>query len=116
MEQKKYLLEDKYRNDWVPLMSTDKNGKKTADQKYVKITEEEAEIMNIDSDKTGIRYILDESKPKKKDKKESPLMKAKRLISEIESAETVESVEEISKGGTPSVLKAAKEKIEQLSK
>ena len=58
MEQKKYLVEEKHRGEWKPLDAKDEKGKNLG-QKSVKITDEEAEIMNIDSDKTDIRYVLD---------------------------------------------------------
>lgn len=83
MEQKKYNLEEKHRGDWVPLEAKDEKGNKLG-QKSVKITEEEAETMNIDSDKTNIRYVLaeekeEDEKPIDKMSKGELLAKAKEL-------------------------------------
>jgi hypothetical protein len=116
MEQLKYNVEEYHRNEWIPLEGKDVNGKKTG-QKVVKITEEEAEIMNIDANKQKIRYVLDTKKAKKDDNpKESPLQKSKRLIEEINQSENIEEIEAIAKDSTPAVIKAAEEKIEELKK
>lgn len=64
--QHRYKVEEKHRGDWVPLEAKDAKGKKIG-QKVVKITEEEAEIMNIDADKTRIRYVREDKKDVKKD-------------------------------------------------
>lgn len=61
LEQKSYAVEEKHRGEWIPLESRGPKGEKMG-QKVVKITEEEAETMNIDSDKVGIRYVLKEGK------------------------------------------------------
>lgn len=63
MEQKKYKVEEYHRGEWIPLEGKDEKGEKTG-QKIVKITEETAEIMNIDSQKTRIRYVLDQNSKK----------------------------------------------------
>lgn len=57
MKQHEYGVEEFHRGEWIPLKAIDKKGEKTGDQKVVKITEEEAETMNIDSKKVGIRYV-----------------------------------------------------------
>lgn len=56
MKQYKYLREEFHRGKWQPLI-VEKKGKEI--QAYAKITEEEAEIMNRNSDAYGVRYVLD---------------------------------------------------------
>lgn len=57
LEQKAYAVEEKHRGEWIPLESKGPKGEKLG-QKVVKITDEEAETMNIDSEKTRIRYVF----------------------------------------------------------
>ena len=51
MSEKTYNLEELHRGKWQPLKKSD--GK----QKFVKITDEEAEIMNSQSTYSSIRYV-----------------------------------------------------------
>lgn len=69
MEQKKYQVEEYHRNEWIPLESTNQKGEKIG-AKVVCITDEQAEIMNIDSNKTRIRYVLEDIKSSVFDVKE----------------------------------------------
>jgi alpha-L-fucosidase len=57
MEQKKYKVEEFHRGEWIALEGKDQKGKKTG-QRIVKITEDTAEVMNMDSAKTKERYVL----------------------------------------------------------
>jgi hypothetical protein len=68
---KVFNVEELHRGEWQPLMVKDKTGKKV--QKSVKITEEQAERMNVYSDDYRIRYIAsgDSPKAKKKAKKQA---------------------------------------------
>ena len=59
--QKRYVVEEKHRGEWIPLEGKGPKGEKTG-KKIVKITEEEAEIMNIDAEKNKIRYVLEGKK------------------------------------------------------
>lgn len=73
--QKRYVVEEKHRGEWIPLEGKGPKGEKTG-KKIVKITEEEAEIMNIDAEKNKIRYVLEGKKDdSKKDDTEKPLDK-----------------------------------------
>jgi hypothetical protein len=49
---KVYAVEEKHRGKWQPLIA--ENDK----PKQITITEETAEVMNIDSEAEGIRYVL----------------------------------------------------------
>ncbi len=57
MENKKYKVEEFHRGEWIALEGKDEKGKKIG-QKVIKTTEYIAEVMNIDCDKTKIRYVL----------------------------------------------------------
>lgn len=57
LEQKEHSVFEKHRGEWIPLESKGPKGEKLG-QKVVKITEEEAETMNIDSEKVGLKYVL----------------------------------------------------------
>ena len=61
MESNRYKVEELHRGEWIPLEGKDENGKKTG-QKVIKISDETAETMNIDSAKTRIRYVLEGEK------------------------------------------------------
>lgn len=74
MKQLKYKVEELHRGEWIPLISKDEKGKSIG-QKHVVITEEEAEIMNIDSEKQKIRYVLEEEETEVKKVKESKTKK-----------------------------------------
>ena len=53
---KVFNVEELHRGDWQPLMLKESSGGKI--QKTVKITEHEAERMNVYSDDYKIRYVL----------------------------------------------------------
>ena len=57
MTQKKYLKEEFHRGEWIPLMITNKNtGEK--EQAYARITDLDAEQMNMYAKEYKVRYIL----------------------------------------------------------
>lgn len=68
MKQQAYKVEELHRGKWVPLISKDEKGKDIG-QKTVKITEDEAAIMNIDADKQKIKYVLVEAEEEVKEVK-----------------------------------------------
>jgi hypothetical protein len=55
MKEHKYLKEEFHRGKWQPLMA-EKRGKEI--HGYARITHEQAEIMNVNKDAYGVRYIL----------------------------------------------------------
>jgi len=64
MEQLKFKVEEYHRGEWLPLEGKNEKGEKTG-TKIVKTTQEIADVMNIDSAKTKIRYVLLEEKSEK---------------------------------------------------
>lgn len=68
MKEVKHLIEEFHRGEWTPLMGKDKNGKKV--QRYAKITEDEAESMNVYSKERAIRYVKEEAKTETNETKE----------------------------------------------
>lgn len=81
MKQLEYNVEELHRGEWIPLEVRDEKGKKKG-QKVVKITEEEAKTMNIDSKKVGVRYVLKED-----DKDEKDVMKMNKGEQEAKAKE-----------------------------
>jgi len=59
MKQKRFKVEELYKNEWQPCIVKHKGEKM---QRVVKITQEEADANNIYKVEYGLRYILDDSK------------------------------------------------------
>lgn len=55
MKEYKYLKEEYHRGEWQPLMIKDIKGNKI--QAFAKITEDQAETLNINKESYNVRYV-----------------------------------------------------------
>ena len=107
-----FNVEEFHRGKWQPLM-VEKNGKDV--QKRVKISQDEADIMNNDKEAYKLRYVM--VKIKKGGSNISAAQKAKETVKAIGLATTVEAVNGLM-GEKPSksVKKSGEAKITELTK
>lgn len=73
-EEKIYMVEENHRGEWQPLMRVLDDKSKV--QKFVKITDEQAKIMNGQSKYHNIRYVLKEDVKKESQDDEIETLRA----------------------------------------